>query len=69
MSIDLLMWLFSLMATVAKHVDTNLMDEQNLARMAAPNLFKEDDDLLYSNYLKKAIEFCDIMISNLVTTI
>ena len=68
MSTDLLMWLFSLMATVAKHVDTNLMDEQNLARMVAPNLFNEDDDLLYSSYLKKAIEFCDKMISNLVTT-
>ena len=56
------------MATVARYVDKNLMDEQNLARMIAPNLFKEEDDQLYSNYLKKAIEFCDKMISNLVTT-
>ena len=66
MARDLLMWIFSLLATTTSLVEFNLMNSQNLARMIAPNLFKEEDDLLYSEYLKKVIVFCDMVISNLV---
>lgn len=40
------------------------MNPKNLAMMIAPNLFSEDDDLLYASYLKQVIEFCDCVISH-----
>ena len=42
------------------------MNSKNLAIMIAPNLFSEDDDLLYTTYLKQVIDLCDCMISHLV---
>ena len=59
------MWLFSLLADIAFCCTDNKMNSKNLAMMIAPNLFSEDDDLLYTKYLKQVIEFCDCVISHL----
>ncbi len=60
------MWLFSLLADIAFCCKDNKMNSKNLAIMIAPNLFSEDDDLLYTTYLKQVIDLCDCMISHLV---
>lgn len=65
---ELLMWVLSLFADVSQHCDENKMNASNLARVLAPNLFSEDDDMRYAAYLSSVITFCDTMISHLANS-
>ena len=65
---ELLMWVLSLFADVAQHCDENKMNAYNLARVLAPNLFSEEDDLRYASFLGSVITFCDTMISHLANS-
>ena len=65
---ELLMWVLSLLADVAQHCDENKMNSSNLARVLAPNLFSEEDDVRYATYLNSVITFCDTMISHLANS-
>ncbi|KAK8802323.1 hypothetical protein WA588_005294 [Blastocystis sp. NMH] len=65
---ELLMWVLSLFADVAQHCDENKMNSSNLARVLAPNLFSEEDDLRYATVLSSVITFCDTMISHLANS-
>lgn len=65
---ELLMWVLSLFADVSQHCDENKMNASNLARVLAPNLFSEDDDIRYAAYLSNVITFCDTMISHLANS-
>ena len=65
---ELLMWVLSLFADVAQHSDENKMNSSNLARVLAPNLYSEEDDLRYATVLSSVITFCDTMISHLANS-
>ena len=65
---ELLMWMLSLFADVSQHCDENKMNSSNLARVLAPNLFSEEDDLRYATVLSSVITFCDTMISHLANS-
>ena len=65
---ELLMWVLSLFADVSQHCSENKMNASNLARVLAPNLFSEEDDMRYAAYLSSVITFCDTMISHLANS-
>ena len=61
---ELLMWFVDLMATVCSHASENGMNENNCARMLAPNLFTIEDAMEYNQILPSILSFCEMLISS-----